>query len=99
MTHHWHTCVACGEKADSAEHIVSSDDQQCTVCGTLWIPGDMNGDFAVNNLDVEYLLWYTLYPEDYPLLSDSDFTGDGAVNNLDVEYLLWHTLYPEDYPL
>lgn len=99
LTHHWHTCVACGEKADSAEHIVSSDDQQCTVCGTLWIPGDMNGDFAVNNLDVEYLLWYTLYPEDYPLLSDSDFTGDGAVNNLDVEYLLWYTLYPEDYPL
>ena len=63
------------------------------------IPGDLTGDGTVDNLDVEYLLWYTLFPEDYPLTGVGDFDGNGTVDNLDVEYLLWHTLFPEDYPL
>ena len=63
------------------------------------IPGDLNGDDNVNNEDVAYLLWYTLFPEDYPIDADVDFTGDGNINNEDVAYLLWHTLFPEDYPL
>ena len=63
------------------------------------LSGDLNGDGAVNNEDVAYLLWFTLFPEDYPLSVDADFTGDGAVNNEDVAYLLWHTLFPEDYPI
>ena len=63
------------------------------------IPGDLTGDGTVDNLDVEYLLWYTLFPEDYPLTGAGDFDGNGTVDNLDVEYLLWHTLFPEDYPL
>ena len=61
--------------------------------------GDLDGDQSVTNKDVEYLLWYTLFPEDYPLPQDADFTGDGYIDNLDVEYLLWYTLFPEDYPL
>lgn len=63
------------------------------------IPGDVNLDGAVNNKDVEYLLWYTLFPGDYPVAGDVDFNADGSVSNLDVEYLLWHTLFPGDYPL
>ena len=63
------------------------------------IAGDLNDDGNVSNLDVEYLLWYTLFPEDFSLNQNADFDGDGTVNNLDVEYLLWHTLFPEDYPL
>lgn len=78
---------------------------------TMWTPfflysvvpkpdlGDLNNDGSVDNKDVEYLLWYTLFPEDYPLNQEVDFNGDGAVDNLDVQYLLWHTLFPEDYPL
>lgn len=61
--------------------------------------GDLNDDGSVDNLDVEYLLWHTLFPDDYTLNQDGDFTGDGSVDNLDVEYLLWHTLFPDDYPL
>lgn len=63
------------------------------------LSGDINGDGNVDNLDVEYLLWHTLFPEDYPLECDADYNGDLAIDNLDVEYLLWHTLFPEDYPL
>ena len=70
-----------------------------------WIPmddtvsGDIDGDMTVDNKDVEFLLWHTLFPEDYPLPQNADFNGDSAVDNQDVEYLLWHTLFPEDYPL
>ena len=63
------------------------------------IRGDLNGDGFVDNRDVEYLLWHTLFPEDFALDQDGDFEGDGSVDNRDVEYLLWHTLFPEDYPL
>ena len=63
------------------------------------LSGDINGDGNVDNQDVEYLLWHTLFPEDYPLSVSADYNGDDMVNNQDVEYLLWHTLFPEDYPL
>lgn len=62
-------------------------------------PGDFDGDDAINNNDVAYLLWHTLFPEDYSVSSNADFDGDGQVNNNDVAYLLWHTLFPEDYPI
>ena len=61
--------------------------------------GDLDEDGYVNNRDVEFLLWHTLFPEEYPLSADADFDQDGSVNNRDVEFLLWHTLFPEEYPL
>ncbi len=79
-----YVCKDCG-----AEKTVEAD----------FIPGDVDMNGAVNNKDVEYLLWYTLFPESYPLHIEADFTGDGSVNNKDVEYLLWHTLFPETYPI
>lgn len=63
------------------------------------VPGDLTEDGVVDNLDVEFLLWHTLYPEDYPITGTGDFDGNSVVDNKDVEYLLWHTLYPEDFPL
>lgn len=63
------------------------------------IPGDMDGNRLVNGDDVIYLLWHTLFPDNYPMQTDADFNGDGWINNKDVEYLLWHTLFPESYPL
>ena len=63
-------------------------------------PGEFTGDGVVTDEDVIYLLWYTVFPEDYPLNgADADFTGDGTVTDADVIYLLWHTVFPEDYPL
>ena len=65
----------------------------------VYTPGDLDQNEQVNNKDVEYLLWHTLFPEQYPIVGDADYNGDGSVNNKDVEYLLWHTLFPESYPL
>ncbi len=61
--------------------------------------GDCNGDGYINNEDVIYLLWHTLFEEDYPLAYSGDVNGDGYINNEDVIYLLWHTLFEDDYPL
>ncbi|MBE6981446.1 MAG: hypothetical protein E7437_03885 [Ruminococcaceae bacterium] len=97
---HWHSCTLCGKKTDLAEHTCNPDDPDtCTVCGPLLPPGDVNGDYSVNNKDVEYLLWYTLFPNSYPLQNNGDLDSNGVVNNKDVEYLLWHTLFPGSYPL
>ena len=63
------------------------------------IPGDMDGDNVVDNRDVEYLLWCTLFPDDYTVTGNADFNNDNAIDNQDVEYLLWHTLFPGEYPL
>ena len=61
--------------------------------------GDFGGDGYITDEDVIYLLWYTVFPEDYPLNQSGDFDGDGLVTDADVIYLLWHTVFPEDYPL
>ena len=61
--------------------------------------GDFDGDNTVTDADVIYLLWYTVFPEDYPVSGDADFDKDGAITDADVIYLLWHTVFPEDYPL
>lgn len=66
---------------------------------SMAVVGDLDQSGQVDNKDVEYLLWHTLFPEDYPLTVPSDFDGSGNVDNKDVEYLLWYTLFPEDYPL
>lgn len=77
----------------------------CNGCGAektvdvVYKPGDLEVDGFVDNKDVEYLLWHTLYPEDYPLPGNGDFDDSDSIDNKDVEYLLWHTLFPEDYPL
>ena len=64
------------------------------------IVGDYDGDKLVTDSDVIYLLWHTVFAEDYPLNGKkADFDGDGAVTDSDVIYLLWHTVFPEDYPL
>ena len=61
--------------------------------------GDLNGDQSIDNKDVEYLLWHTLFPASYPLETFADFDFSNTVDNKDVEYLLWHTLFPDSYPL
>ena len=99
-------CSVCGEIITEQETIDalghSFTDGTCTVCGAAEgtaTPGDFTGDNLVTNEDVSYLLWHTLFPNDYPLPSDADFTGDGVVTNEDVSQLLWHSLFPNDYPL
>jgi len=64
------------------------------------IMGDLNDDGLVTDADVIYLLWYTVFPEDYPVGDKFvDFNNDSLVTDADVIWLLWHTVFPEDYPL
>lgn len=86
---------------DSSDNLVTcnSPSVQVTIGENTTIPGDLNQDGEVNNLDVQYLLWYTLFPEDYPVIQNVDYDHNGEVNNKDVQYLLWYTLFPEDYPI
>ena len=77
--------------------------KDCDATKTVVVPkranGDLNGDQNIDNKDVEYLLWHTLFPGSYPLELFADFNFDGNIDNKDVEYLLWHTLFPDTYPL
>ena len=64
------------------------------------IMGDLNDDGLVTDADVIYLLWHTVFPEDYPVGDKFvDFNNDSLVTDADVIWLLWHTVFPEDYPL
>jgi hypothetical protein len=63
------------------------------------VPGDMDGDGRVTVDDVLALLWYVLFPEDYPIDAVADFDGNGEINVDDVLTLLWYVLFPDDYPL
>ena len=61
--------------------------------------GDMDRDGDVDSDDAIYLLRYTLFPVDYPILQDADFTKNGAEGSEDAIYLLRHTLFATDFPL
>ena len=76
----------------------ATGDWESEMDGTA-ISGDLDSNGQVDNQDVEYLLWHTLFPEDYALNQSGNFDGIGSVDNQDVEYLLWFTLFPEDYPI
>ncbi len=63
--------------------------------------GDLDGNGAVNDRDVLYLLKHTLFPDKFtiPEGMNTDYNNDGAVNDRDVLYLLKHTLFPDQFPL
>ena len=99
-THHWHECGVCGDQTHKAEHtLASGDSSTCTVCGKLYLPGDFDGDWLVTESDVIWLLWHTVDPTSYPLVSSGDYDGDGNITESDVIHLLWHTVDPDNYPL
>lgn len=100
QTHHWHACTACGEKADQAQHSLSAGDETvCNICGPLYTPGDLTGDYSVNEDDAIYLLQHILLPDFFTVNQAVDYTGDNRVDEDDAIYLLQHVLLPEFFPL
>ncbi len=61
--------------------------------------GDLDGNDTITDSDAVHLLFYTFFPDDYPLNQDCDFDGDGLVNDSDAVHLLFYTFFPEDYPI
>ena len=100
---HYPACDTCGyyNELNLQPHFSEDGDDLCDLCYyKISISGDMDGNQSVDNNDVAYLLWHTLFPEDYPVSPElGDLDSNGVIDNLDVEYLLWHTLFPEDYPI
>ncbi len=96
-------CDICGRRygeLDAEGHLFENG--TCTRCGekgVTQIPGDIDGNETVDVDDVLALLWYVLFPEDYPIEAEADFDGNSAVDVDDVLALLWHVLFPDDYPL
>ena len=101
------TVCECGAILDTGEQIPATGlhadadaDGSCDGCGVaLYIPGDADGDGAVDSDDAIYLLYYTFNPTEYPLNQDGDFDGDGNVDSDDAIYLLYYTFNPTAYPL
>ena len=99
------TCSRCGDRytdlfIPALGH--NFDKGFCTVCGAAddnYLPGDMDLDGDVDVDDVLSLLWYVLFPDDYPIEVDADFDHNGSTDVDDVLTLLWYVLFPEDYPL
>ncbi len=64
-----------------------------------YVPGDMDGDGAVDEDDAIYLLRHVFFPENYPVSIPADFDGSGTVDEDDAIYLLRYVFFPENYPL
>ncbi len=61
--------------------------------------GDVDLNEGVDVDDVLTLLWYVLFPDDYPIDVEADYDHNGSVDVDDVLTLLWYVLFPDDYPL
>lgn len=63
------------------------------------IAGDLDGNLAVDENDVIYLLQHLLMPEDFPVEQPVDYDKNNVIDEDDVIYLLQYLLMPEDFPL
>ena len=63
------------------------------------VAGDLTGDGIVTREDATHVLYYSIYPDLYPVNQNVDFDLDGEVTRLDAIYLLYHSLFPNEYPL
>ncbi|MBR0303374.1 MAG: hypothetical protein IJQ80_05950, partial [Clostridia bacterium] len=91
------TLKVSAKDANNADVTLYTDAGEITVRN--YVIGDLNGDDTVTDEDAIYLLFYTFFPEDYPVNQNCDFNGDGSVTDEDAIYILFYTFFPEDYPL
>ncbi len=97
---HWHECNTCSEQKDYAEHTFADGrTDECTVCGRLWKPGDIDGNGIVNRDDVIALLLHVTMPAAFPINIPADYNADGLVTRDDVIQLLLHVTMPDAFPL
>lgn len=99
LENHYHECTVCGEQNDITEHTLTGNGKECTVCGRLWTPGDIDGNGLVNRDDVIALLLHVSMPAAFPISIPADYTGDDQITRDDVIQLLLHVSMPDTFPL
>ena len=99
LENHYHECTVCGEQKDITEHTLTGNGKECTVCGRLWTPGDIDGNGLVNRDDVIALLLHVSMPAAFPISIPADYTGDDQITRDDVIQLLLHISMPDAFPL
>ena len=99
LENHYHECTVCGEQKDVAEHTLTGNGKECTICGRLWTPGDIDGNGQVNRDDVIALLLHVSMPAAFPISIPADYTGDDQITRDDVIQLLLHISMPDAFPL
>ena len=91
--------IKCTECDDVITETHKIEDGNC-ICGkNEFLVGDIDKDGVVSDADAVYLLYHTIFPEDYPVNQPVDYDKDGVVSDADAVYLLYYTIFPEDYPL
>ena len=95
-------CNVCKRKRQAPHVFADSEDQTCDSCGAKrpsYTHGDLDGNSGITTDDAIYLLFYTYFPERYPINQCVDYDGNGKESVDDAIYLLFHVNYPELYPL
>lgn len=88
-SHHWHSCVNCGETVEIYEHTYDSlYDYDCNDCYyDRFVRYDYDYDGDVDYDDVVYLLSHYFFREMYPIYQDGDVDGNGVIDPDDAIYL------------
>ena len=91
----------------SANDILDADlnkvELNATTGGVTVVPsailGDLDGNKSITAKDAIYVLYHSLYGDEYPLNQDCDFNDDGFVTADDAIYLLYYVLFGDIYPI
>ena len=103
-----YTCRDCGTwyqdnyTDPSDDHGYDNEfDNVCDGCGhTRFIRGDFDRDGDVDSNDAVYLLYHTMYENDYVIDQPGDVDGDGDTDIDDAIHLAYNTFYGDsEYPI
>lgn len=84
---------------DGIENTFAPVTGKITVVSCIHTAGDFDENDTVDINDAIYILYYTFFPDEYPLNQNADFNGDGTVDINDAIYVLYYTFFPDEYPL
>lgn len=92
------------EEQMKKDHVITNNGYPMPECNNVYVPpavtGDLDGNGKLTDRDAVYLLYHTLYPEDYPVGQNCDFDNNSSIDQDDAIYLLYRVLFGEGlYPI